>query len=160
MAFVYACELPDELWFQVEQDVWVAELSDGTVRMGMTDPAQTRAGRILQIRVREGKTVVPGKSMATIESGKWVGPVPAPMPGTILKANSEVLADPNLINRDPYGRGWLLQFRPQVPPAGWEALGLYRGERAVQEYRKKLEAERLMCLRCADPNPEGGTEGE
>ncbi|MDA8194320.1 MAG: glycine cleavage system protein H [Thermaerobacter sp.] len=153
MALVFACEVPDGLWFDVEQDVWIGPSPDGTVRMGMTDPAQTRAGRILQVRVRQGKTVRVGKSMATVESGKWVGPVPAPLAGTIVQANPDVLADPNLINRDPYGAGWLLAFLPEAPPGAWAELGLKFGEAAVAAYQAKLAAEKLTCLRCA-PAPE------
>jgi glycine cleavage system H protein len=154
VAFVYACELPDELWFDVERDVWVGELSSGTVRMGMTDPAQTRAGRILYLRIRAGRAVALGKSMATVESAKWVGPVPSPLEGTVVAANPDVLADPNLINRDPYGAGWLLEFRPADPVLAQS--GLLRGEAAVSAYREKLKAEGLTCLRCADP--ESGEE--
>ena len=149
MAFVYACELPDDLWFDVERDVWVGDMGDGTVRMGMTDPAQTRAGRILYLRIRAGKSVAAGKSLATVESAKWVGPVPSPLEGTVLEANAEVIQDPNLINRDPYGAGWLLKFRPSNPTL--EQSGLLRGESAVSAYRAKLKAEGLTCLRCADP---------
>ncbi|PSR21207.1 MAG: glycine cleavage system protein H [Sulfobacillus acidophilus] len=155
MAFVYACELPDHLWFDVERDVWVQPWEDGTVRLGMTDPAQTRAGRIVYVRVRVGRTIAAGKSVATIESGKWVGPFPSPLSGTVLSANPKVMADPNVINRDPYGQGWLVQLRPS--DATWrEASGLLCGSDAVSAYRTKLAAEGLTCLRCADSNGEIG----
>lgn len=151
MAYVYACELPDDMWFDVEQDVWIKPNGDGTVRMGMTDPAQTRAGKILQIRIRAGKTVKQGKSMATVESGKWVGPVPVPFAGVILEANAVVSADPNMINRDPYGAGWLVVFRPEAPESEWPTIGLKRGDQAVEAYRVKLSEEKLTCLRCEPP---------
>lgn len=150
MAFVFACELPDDLWFDVERDVWVGEVGDGLVRMGMTDPAQTRAGRILYVRARAGKHVVAGKSLATVESAKWVGPVPSPLDGTVTNANNAVLADPNVINRDPYGAGWLVQFRPDV---SMDRTGLLRGKEALAAYRLKLKTEGLTCLRCADQVP-------
>lgn len=157
MAFVYACELPDDLWFDVERDVWVGEMGDGTVRMGMTDPAQTRAGRILYLRIRAGKSVAIGKSLATVESAKWVGPVPSPLEGTVLEANADVIKDPNLVNRDPYHCGWLLQFRPARPMA--EQSHLLHGEAAVSAYRAKLKAEGLTCMRCADPLDGDGSDG-
>ncbi len=159
MAYVFACELPDHLWFDVDRDVWVEERSDGTVRMGMTDPAQTRAGRILFVRARAGKRVPQGKSVATVESAKWVGPVPSPLTGTVTQANPEVLADPNIINRDPYVSGWLVEFRPEIPLS---ESGLLRGEPAQAAYRQKLKAEGLTCMRCADlpeaaEGPESGS---
>ncbi len=155
MAFVFACELPDDLWFDVERDVWVGDLGNGTVRVGMTDPAQTRAGRILYLRIRNGKSVAAGKSLATVESAKWVGPVPSPLAGTVVAGNPTVLEDPNLINRDPYGTGWLLEFRPADPAL--DQSGLLKGDAAVRAYREKLQAEGLTCMRCADPAGETET---
>ncbi|AEJ41677.1 glycine cleavage H-protein [Sulfobacillus acidophilus TPY] len=150
MAYVLGCELPEGLWFQVAQDVWVKPLEDGSVRVGMTDPAQTRAGRLLTMQVRVGKTVAVGKNLATVESGKWVGPIPAPLPGKIVEANPVVLNNPNIINRDPYGEGWVLRLQPTVTFDQWESMGLVTGPVAVEQYREKLKAENLTCLRCAD----------
>lgn len=147
MAYVFACELPDHLWFDVERDVWVEDLPDGTVRMGMTDPAQTRAGRILFVRARAGKRVAVGKSLATVESAKWVGPVPSPLAGTVTAVNPALVADPNVINRDPYGSGWLVELRLESPLG---ESGLLRAESAQAAYRQKLKAEGLTCMRCAD----------
>jgi glycine cleavage system H protein len=155
MAVVFGCELPEDLWFHVERDVWMALLDDGTVRIGMTDPAQTRAGKILTVRVRVGRHVDAAKSLATVESGKWVGPVPAPIPGTVTEANPAVAADPSLINRDPYGAGWLLRLSPDVPPDRWESFGILRGKAAWAAYRAKLKADSLSCTRCADAVAEG-----
>lgn len=153
MAHVFACELPENLWFDVQRDVWVLPLPDGTARVGMTDPAQTRAGRILHVRVRPGREVALGKSVASIESAKWVGPVPAPFAAAVMRGNSLLEADPGLINRDPYGDGWLAQLRPAAA-ADWGGFGLLTGEAAVDAYRQRLQAEKLHCVRCADPSPD------
>lgn len=148
MGFVRACEIPDHLWFHVEQDVWLKPLPDGTVLLGMTDPAQTRAGRILHVRVRAGKHVEPGKSIATVESGKWVGPVPSPLPATVIEGNAAVAQDPNLINRDPYEEGWLARVRPDTGPENWARFGIVEASLAQQAYQTKLDEEGLTCLRC------------
>lgn len=150
MAFVFACEFPDDLWFHVEQDVWLDLLPDGTARVGMTDPAVTRAGKILHVRIRAGREVEAGRSVASVESGKWVGPVPSPLPGHVLEANPAVLDDPSLINRDPYGAGWLATMRPAVGPEEFGRLGLLRGADALAPYTEKLRTEGLHCIRCAD----------
>lgn len=152
MASAYFCEFPDHLWFDVERDVWIEDLGNGLVRLGMTDPAQTRAGRVLHIRARAGKKLVAGKNIATIESGKWVGPFPAPMNGLVTKANAVVLADPNMINRDPYGEGWLVEVQAE---SEWRHDGIYRAKDAVEIYKKKLKAEGLTCMRCVPPEGEG-----
>lgn len=155
MAFVRACELPDHLAFQVEKDVWLERLDDGSVRLGMTDPAQTRAGKILHVRVRTGKEVMVGGGVASVESAKWVGPVPAPLPCRILAGNPIVLEDPNRINQDPYGDGWLLTLRPMVADAAWAEFGIVQGDAAVDAYREKLRAENLTCVRCSPPDGSG-----
>jgi glycine cleavage system H protein len=149
VAFVFACELPDGLWYDVARDVWVQDLGNGHVHLGMTDPAQTRAGRILYVRARTGKRVAVGKSVATIESAKWVGPVPSPLDGEVVAHNPRVVENPNVINQDPYG-AWLVELAPTT--LALEESGLLRGESAVAAYREKLHAEGLTCLRCADEN--------
>ena len=151
MAYVFACEFPEDLWFQVDLDVWLRLMPDGSARMGMTDPAVTRAGRILHVRIRVGREVVAGKSVSSVESGKWVGPVPAPVPGMVIEANPSVLQDPGLINRDPYGEGWMLTFKPSVPEVEFTGHGLFFGPDAVGPYTAKLQKEGLHCVRCADP---------
>jgi glycine cleavage system H protein len=145
LAQVFACEFPDDLWFDVGRDVWVAQLPSGILRLGMTDPAQTRAGKILHVRARAGKTVQEGKNVATIESAKWVGPFPAPLSGSVVRVNEDVLADPNTINRDPYGEGWIVEFRAN---SQWPAPHLIKGSDVVPLYRVKLQEEGITCMRC------------
>lgn len=146
MSQVLACEFPDDYWFDVERDVWIKEMNAGCLKLGMTDPAQTRAGKVLHVRAKVGKTLEAGKNVATIESAKWVGPFPAPFAGTITAVNSAVLSDPNLINRDPYGEGWLVEMAPQNP--AWQD-GVVLGRNVADIYRVKLQAEGLTCMRCA-----------
>tara|TARA_B100001029_G_scaffold78684_1_gene64464 strand:- start:1140 stop:1463 length:324 start_codon:yes stop_codon:yes gene_type:complete len=80
MAEVNNCLLPDDLQYHVEFNVWLRDNGDGTFDMGMTDIAQTMAGSVIHCRAKAvGKTVKKGKSIATVESGKWVGPVKTPL---------------------------------------------------------------------------------
>ncbi|MBE3551815.1 MAG: glycine cleavage system protein H [Kyrpidia tusciae] len=146
MARVMMCEFPDDLWYDVELDVWVKRLEDNTVLLGMTDPAQTRAGKILQIRARVGKVVGAGKSVATVESGKWVGPITSPLQGKVLRLNPAVAEDPNVINRSPYEEGWIVQMEPSSQE--WPQGNLLPADRAVPLFEQKLREEGLTCLRC------------
>ncbi|WP_028963015.1 biotin/lipoyl-containing protein [Sulfobacillus thermosulfidooxidans] len=146
MSQVFACEFPDHLWFDVERDVWIESLPSGTLRIGMTDPAQTRAGKILHVRGRPGKSVKAGKNVATIESAKWVGPFPAPVDGTVVRVNEIVLKDPNMINRDPYGEGWVAELQPGDE---WLSPHLIKGADVAAIYREKLQEEGITCMRCA-----------
>ena len=80
MAEVNNCLLPDELKYHIEFNVWLRDNGDGSYDMGMTDIAQTMAGSVIHCRPKSvGKKVKKGKSVATVESGKWVGPVKTPL---------------------------------------------------------------------------------
>ncbi|MCL6563045.1 MAG: glycine cleavage system protein H [Firmicutes bacterium] len=160
MAQILACEFPDHLFYQVDYDVWLEPQADGTVRVGMTDPAQTRAGRILHVRVREGRRVAEGKSLATVESGKWVGPMPSPLPGRVVAKNPRLEEDPSLINRDPYGAGWVVGLQPDVEPDAWSRYGVVPAALALEPFRRRLEEAGISCLRCLDPGSPDPTVGE
>ena len=81
--------------------------------------------------------------MATVESSKWVGPVPAPVEGEIVEVNDEVVTDPTLINSDPYGAGWVAKVRAE----DWErdAADLVTGPDGVAAYEEFLVAEGIDC---------------
>ena len=93
----YACDIPEDLTYDVERDVWIR--FDGDIAtLGMTDVAQTRCGKIADISFRDiGKKVSQGKALATIESAKWVGPFPAPFSCEIVETNQDSFARDILI---------------------------------------------------------------
>lgn len=143
------CEIPSELLYDVEQDVWIRPDADGDLTLGMTDPAQSRAGRFLHIQFkRVGRHLEPGQSAATIETAKWAGPFPTPLGGTVLETNERAFtADILIANRDPYGAGWIVRLRPD----GWPpATALATGPEALALYEARIERLGLNCLRCAD----------
>jgi glycine cleavage system H protein len=140
----------------VDRDVWARLERDGTVTLGMTDPAQTRCGKIVSVRLKPvGRRVAIGQSLATIESAKWVGPFPAVLSG-VIAANNEAgfRADILAANRDPYGAGWLVRLEP----AAWEAerARLLSGPVAAERYRARIDEQKVSCMRCAGaPDGEG-----
>ena len=141
----------------MDRDVWARLERDGTVTLGMTDPAQTRCGKVVSVRFKAvGRRVAIGQSLATIESAKWVGPLPAPLSG-VIAANNEAgfRADILAANRDPYGAGWLVRLQPSA----WEAerARLLTGPAAAERYRARIDEHKVNCMRCA-PEPEGDTE--
>lgn len=140
------CEFRPELYYDGEYQIWVRVENDGTMSVGMTDLSQTIAGRILHVRVRRPGTLRrAGKPVATIESGKWAGPVPNPFDCTIEAANCAVLDDPALLNRAPFD-AWIARVRP----AGRleEALeGLVTGEAARTGYCARARRENIRCER-------------
>ena len=144
------CEIPPDLLYDVERDVWIRPDGDRTLTMGMTDPAQSRAGRFLHIQFKKaGRHLEAGQSAATIETAKWAGPFPTPVAGTIVETNEAAyLADILIANRDPYGAGWIVRLEPDEWPAA--GAGLVTGPEAVARYRDRIDLLALNCLRCAD----------
>ena len=143
MATISNCNLPEELYYLVEKHVW-ARYDDGIVNVGLTDVAQNMAKGIISVSPKKvGRMVDAGKSVATVESSKWVGPVPSPVKGEILEVNAAVVADPSIINRDPYGEGWIARLRPE----DWatESSGLATGEAGIAAYAAFLAAEGITC---------------
>lgn len=140
MPTVRGCNLPDELLYDVDNHIWFTELPDGTVRLGMTAVAAAMAGPIVAVTQKKvGRAVEAGKSCATIESGKWVGPAKSAAAGEVAAINDEVRAKPGLVNEDPYGEGWLVAIKP----ADWAAIKptLTPGTQVAPKYEAKMQAD-------------------
>ena len=150
------CILPDQLLYDVDRDLWAERQTDGSIRIGLTDVGQTRAGKIRHVSFpgrRLGKVVDQSRSLALVESAKWVGPIPAPARGRLVETNGELLEHPLLINLDPYGAGWIVRFRPEEP-VPWA-----HGEDAIAQYAARLgrtfrsvagENTDFWCIHCND----------
>ena len=144
MTQVRGCEIPEELHYWIEKHVWVRDEGDGVLTIGVTDPAQHLASRVVAITTKKvGRVLERGQSVATLESGKWVGPVPAPVDGEIIEVNPVISTDPTLANSDPYGAGWVVKLKAR----DWEGQRseLQTGPDAVERYRAFLEAEGIAC---------------
>ena len=145
----YACDIPEDLTYDVERDVWIRFNGD-TATLGMTDVAQTRCGKIAAISFRDvGKKIVQGKALATIESAKWVGPFPAPFSCEIVEINQDSFARDILItNKEPYTTGWLVRVRPLNLEV--ERGHLVTGREALEKYKARIQDLKINCLRCID----------
>ncbi len=113
MATVKGCSIPDDLYYNIENNVWARRESDGKVTIRMTAYAAALAGRIVSCTPKKvGRSVEQNKSAGTVESGKWVGPVKTPVAGEVVQINSSVTSSPATINSDRYGAGWLVKLKP------------------------------------------------
>ena len=141
------CAVPDDLLYDVDQNVWV-RFEGEEATLGMTDVAQTMCGKLVQISWKApGRTVKRGKSLAVIESAKWVGPFPAPLTGEIVATNEAAFAADVLVaNRDPYGAGWLYRLRPTNLDE--ERHALVDGATAFERYKAFIEEHDIRCFRC------------
>jgi glycine cleavage system H protein len=142
------CEFRPGLYYDDEYQIWVRPENDGTLLVGMTDISQTIAGKVLHVRVRRpGANRPKGKPVATVETGKWAGPVPNPFDCVIEAGNEAVLADPSLLNRDPYLH-WVARVKPSKPVA--EALqGLLTGAAAEAGFCARARRDDIQCKRLA-----------
>lgn len=149
MATFNACQIPEDLHYDIGYDVWVRFEDDGTVTLGMTDPAQAQCGRIVNITFKQvGRPLRRGQSAAIIESAKWVGPFPTPLSGTIVATNEAFKTDMLQANKDPYGTGWLVRLRPSNLDG--ELQFLLTGGKAFEAYKQKIQERSLHCVRCAE----------
>ncbi len=146
----YGCDIPEDYYYHPDYDCWVRFEPDGTATMGMTDIAQTLAGKVLYLRFkRPGRKIKAGRSAATIESAKWVGPFVVPFDVELLETNERTFERDILIaNKDPYGEGWLIKVRPADPEAARQSL--ITGQEAFEHFKKKIEANKINCFRCVD----------
>src|SRR5512143_2151774 len=142
------CVLPPDLYYRVEEHLWLRPEPDGKITLGFTDVAQTTAGGMLVVSFRPVNAFyAKGKVVAIVESGKWLGPLRAPMDAALEAVNDDLLQDAALINRSPYNRGWVVRMKPQNLQAGLE--GFVTGDEAAQTYEAYMERRNLDgCIHC------------
>ena len=101
--------LPDDLYYHKEH-FW-AKIEGNTVTVGTTDFAQKLAGQIVYVELPPaGKTVEQGKPCGSMESGKWVGRIYAPISGKVESSNQDLEDSPEFINESPYEKGWMFKI--------------------------------------------------
>ena len=92
---------------------WVRRLGDGNVEVGITDHAQAALGDLVFVQLPElGHDLAAQEACCVVESVKAASDVYAPLAGSVVAINDALAKEPELINQDPYGRGWLLRIKP------------------------------------------------
>jgi glycine cleavage system H protein len=115
---------------------WVRALGDGAVEIGITDHAQHALGDLVFVEVPDaGRTVKAGEPCAVVESVKAASDVYAPIAGEITAGNPKLAAEPEVVNADPYGQGWLMRVKPAAGAIA--AAGLM----SAADYQKVLDSE-------------------
>jgi glycine cleavage system H protein len=108
--------VPDDLRYSADHE-W-ARVEDGKVRIGITDYAQDTLGDVVFVQVPEvGTKVEAGAAFGEVESTKSVSDVYAPVAGTVVEVNPDLVDAPNRLNEDPYGEGWICLIEPDDPSA-------------------------------------------
>ncbi len=105
-------ELPGELLYTADHE-WLRREDDGSVTVGITDHAQAALGDLVYVELPElGHELDNGGDMAVVESVKAASDVFAPISGIVEAVNEDLADDPEIINGDPYGNGWIVRLRP------------------------------------------------
>ncbi|WP_088227505.1 glycine cleavage system protein H [Desulfosporosinus sp. FKB] len=111
MAKVANYDMPDDLYYTTDH-AWV-KIEGQQIRVGVTDFMQQLAGNITFVRVpRAGKDLEAGKTLCSMQSGKWAGKIMMPVSGKVVEANKDLASVPKPLNEDPYGKGWIAVIEP------------------------------------------------
>jgi glycine cleavage system H protein len=112
MTTVRGFEFPDELFYMVEHDMWARLEDDQLVTVGLTALGCRVSGEFIEFMPKPiGTAVERDRALAVREMSKTIRSARAPAAGTIVAINDEVRRQPQLLNRDPYGGGWLVRLR-------------------------------------------------
>jgi glycine cleavage system H protein len=103
-------EIPAELSYTPDHE-WVRRTGDGTVRVGITDYAQSALGDVVYVELPEvGDDVTAGSEFGNVESTKSQSDLYAPITAKVVAVNGDLADSPELVNSDPYGAGWLIEL--------------------------------------------------
>ncbi|HZO22642.1 MAG TPA: glycine cleavage system protein GcvH [Steroidobacteraceae bacterium] len=126
-------EVPADLQYTKTHE-WVRTLPDGTVEIGITDHAQHALGDLVFVEVPEGgRTLAVGDPCAVVESVKAASDVYSPVAGEVTMGNPQLASQPEAVNSDPYGAGWLMRMRP--------VKGQTSALMSAADYRELLQTE-------------------
>lgn len=104
-------DIPPDLSYTAEHE-WVRRSGDDTVRVGITDFAQSALGDVVFVQLPDvGTELTAGESFGEVESTKSVSDLYAPVSGKVSAVNTDLDGSPQLVNSDPYGAGWLLDVQ-------------------------------------------------
>lgn len=126
--------VPDDLKYTREHE-WVKVVNGDVAVIGITDFAQAELSDIVYVELPQvGKTVSKGEEIASLEAVKTVASVYSPVSGEIVEVNEKLKDDPALINKDPYGEGWICKVKMTNKAELDECL-------SAQEYKKLIAEE-------------------
>jgi glycine cleavage system H protein len=107
------CVFPDDLLYDLDNNTWLRIEENGEVRVGVNSLLPAIAGKLTLAKLKsEGLDIHRGQSLGTLESQKFVGPIPSPISGSLVRTNSLVVDRPRIINDSPYEEGWVARLKP------------------------------------------------
>ena len=132
--------------YDLECNTWITSEDVGAVTIGVTSLLSAIAGKFTISRIRpEGTRIERGNSLGTLESLKFVGPIPSPISGVIAAANSDVVRRPKLLNDAPYTEGWIVKLKPRNFKE--ERALLSRAADVAEALEKKIAKFHARCFK-------------
>jgi len=130
--------LPDELYYDPKEHLWARLEEDNKVRVGLDMFGQSAAGTIAYIKIiPAGREAHKGRAFGSLEAGKYIGPLKAPVSGKIVQVNDKVIKTPTLVNTDPYGEGWFVLIEPRNLEA--DLADLVHGAKVEEWLKAQIE---------------------
>jgi glycine cleavage system H protein len=124
--------IPADLKYSKSHE-WVRTLTNGNIEVGITDHAQSALGDLVFAEVPDaGKTLKTGDTFAVVESVKAASDVYAPLAGVVVEGNAALGGQPELINSEPYGAGWIMRLKPAGAPQGLLTAAEYQAHLAAE----------------------------
>jgi glycine cleavage system H lipoate-binding protein/TusA-related sulfurtransferase len=140
------CEFPEEVLYDLENMVWAKPSGDGLLIVGITSTLSSLAGKLTSVRFKEtGRRYECGRSIATIESPRFVGAVRMPVDGILAEVNHRVAERPKLANDFPYGKGWLARINPEGTENSVDSLKKVRDIQS--ELEQQLAQLKVRCFK-------------
>ncbi len=129
--------------YQADTHIWVKLTEPGHARIGMDPLGIETSGTLAELSfLQVGAELAAGRPFGQLEAAKFVGPLVSPVSGTVLAVNDEVIADPGIAERDPFGDGWLIEAELSDPESELPSL-LGDPEEITQWFAAKVEDYRL-----------------
>ena len=142
---IEGCEFPDDLLYEPEGLVWVRHEASGDLVLGITTIHAAMAGRLVKVEGRPpGTECARGRSIGTLESGRYFGAIRTPIHGSLIAVNEAILATPKLLSEKPYTEGWFARLRPRDWNADRE--GLKSAAEAKDLLAAQMAALRVHCF--------------
>lgn len=124
---------PNDLRYTKSHE-WVRSAPDGTVEVGISDHAQSALGDLVFVEVPEaGRTLKAGEACAVVESVKAASDVYSPLAGKVIEGNTALATQPELLNHEPYGAGWLFRMQIDSPLAAASLMSAADYEKYLAE---------------------------
>lgn len=136
-------EIDTDLVYDIEAHLWMRFTTEGIVRVGIDPLGVETFGTLSQIAlVGAPHDLDRGVQFGSMEAEKFVGTLLSPIPGRLTSRNEKVVVDPGIVQRDPYGEGWLIEVRTDADPSS--LVYLVHGTEAVTEaFERRIAAYRL-----------------